>query len=162
MDSHFRGNDNSKRSNKIMQNKYPSKLQNIVDELSFFTDQNDKISLLIDYAEKYKPVPEVIATRPFSDEHKVEYCESEAYVWVKQNNDGTIKLYFAIENPQGVSAKALAAILDEGLSGETSETILGVSTDVVFDLFGQKLSMGKNLGLTGILQLVQREIKKVK
>ncbi|MGD8781158.1 MAG: SufE family protein [Ignavibacteria bacterium] len=142
-------------------NKYPKKLQNIVDELSFFTDQNDRISLLIDYAEKYKPVPEEIAVKPYSEEHKVDYCESEAYVWVKRSDNGTIKLYFAVENPQGVSAKALAAILDEGLSGETAENILSVTTDVVFDIFGQKLSMGKNLGLTGILQLVQREVKKV-
>lgn len=141
--------------------KYPEKLQNIVDELSFFTDQNDKISLLIDYAEKYKSVPEEIATQPYPDDHKVDYCESEAYVWVKQNDNGTIKLYFAVENPQGVSAKALAAILDEGLSDETAENILSVTTDVVFDIFGQKLSMGKNLGLTGILQLVQREVKKI-
>ena len=141
--------------------KYPPKLQNIVNELSLFTDQNDRISLLIDYAEKYKPVPEEIAVRPYSEDHKVEYCESEAYVWVIKNDNDTIKLSFAVENPQGVSAKALAAILDIGLSGETAENILSVSTDLVFEIFGQKLSMGKNLGLTGILQLVQREIKKI-
>ncbi len=145
----------------IDMNKYPQKLQHIVDDLAFFTDQNDRISILIDYAEKFKEVPEEIAKRPFPDDNKVDFCESEAYVWVVQNNEGKIKLYFAVENPQGISAKALAAIFSEGLDGETKENMLKVSTDVVFEIFGQQLSMGKNLGLTGILQLVQRQVKKL-
>ena len=141
-------------------NFYPPQLQEIVDTISMFKDQNDRINVLIDYAEKYKELSESIVSRPYPNEHKVEYCESEAYVWAKKNIDGTIKLYFAVENPQGVSAKALAVILDEGLSGETAENILKVKTDIVFDIFGQSLSMGKNLGLTGILQHVQKEIKR--
>ena len=44
-------------------------------------------------------------------------CESDAYVWALKKPDDTLKLYFAVENPSGVSAKALAAILDKTLSG---------------------------------------------
>ncbi|KAB2841535.1 MAG: SufE family protein, partial [Melioribacteraceae bacterium] len=110
---------------------YPPKLQEIVDTISMFKDQNDRINVLIDYSEKYKEVPSDVAVRPYPKKQKVDYCESEAYVWVKKNNDGTYKLYFAVENPQGISAKALAVILDEGLSGETAENILKVNTDIV-------------------------------
>lgn len=139
---------------------YPPKLQEIIDTISFFEDQNDRINVLIDYAEKFKEVSETIAVRPYPQEHKVEYCESEAYVWAKKNEDNTFNLYIAVENPQGVSAKALAVILEEGLSGETAKNILEVNTDIVLKIFGQSLSMGKNLGLTGILQMVHREVKK--
>lgn len=142
-------------------NIYPLKLQEIVDTISMFKDQNDRINVLIDFAEKFKEVPADVAVRPYPNEHKVEYCESEAYVWAKTNDDGTIKLYFAVENPQGVSAKALAVILDKGLSCETAENILKVNTDIVFEIFGQSLSMGKNLGLTGIVQMVHREVKRI-
>lgn len=142
-------------------NVYPPKLQEIVDTISMFKDQNDRINVLIDFAEKFKEVPADVAVRPYPNEHKVEYCESEAYVWAKTNDDGTIKLYFAVENPQGVSAKALTVILDKGLSGETAENILKVNTDIVFEIFGQSLSMGKNLGLTGIVQMVYREVKRI-
>jgi hypothetical protein len=38
-------------------------------------------------------------------------------VWALKKPDDTLKLYFAVENPSGVSAKALAAILDKTLSG---------------------------------------------
>ena len=140
---------------------YPPKLQEIVDTISFFENQNDRINVLIDYAEKFKEVPEEIAGSPYPDSNKVEYCESEAYVWAKKNEDGIIKLYFAVDNPQGVSAKALCVILDEGLSGETAENILKVKTDVVLEIFGQSLSMGKNLGLTGIVQHIHKEVKKI-
>ena len=43
------------------------------------------------------------------------HCESEAYVWAVPNADGTLELHFAVENPSGVSAKALAAILQKPL-----------------------------------------------
>ena len=139
--------------------KYPGKLQDIIDTVSFFENQDDRINVLIDYAEKFKGVPEVISKPPYPGNHKVDFCESEAYVWAVKNSDDTFQLYFAVENPQGISAKALSVILDEGLSGETAENILSVSSEIVLDIFGQSLSMGKNLGLTGIVKMVQREVK---
>lgn len=140
---------------------YPEKLQAVLDELAMFPDKNDKISLLIDYAGKYERVPESIAKPPFPGKHKVEYCESEAYVWVTTNNDGTVKLYFAVENPQGISAKALAGILDRSLSGLTPGEIKDIDSEVVYDIFGKELSMGKSMGLTGIVKKVQYEVSKL-
>ena len=58
-------------------------------------------------------------------------------------------------DPQGVSAKALAAILADSLPGEPLSTITAISGDVVYSLFGRELSMGKNLGLLGMLQMCQ-------
>lgn len=138
---------------------YPEKLQEIVDTLEFIEDQQERIEFLIDYGEKFKEVPESVAQRPFPEENKVEYCESEAYVWTLRNNDGTFDFYFAVENPQGVSAKALASILKETLSGETAENILKVDTDLVHRIFGQKLSMGKNMGLSSLILKIQTQVK---
>lgn len=140
--------------------KYSRKLQEIIDTISFFENQNDRINVLIEYAEKFKGVPEYISKPPYPENNKVDFCESLAYVWAIKNDDDTFNLFFAVENPQGVSAKALAVILDEGLSGETSDKILKLNTDVVFKIFGQSLSMGKNLGLSGIVSMVHREVKK--
>ena len=141
-------------------NEYPQKLNDFLESMSYITDQSERINFLIEYAEKYKPVPESIAVRPFPQDHKAEFCESNVYVWAKPNNDGTFNFYFAVENPQGVSARALCAILDETLSGESPTEILKISTDIIFKIFGQNLSMGKNLGLTGILLMLQRDIKR--
>lgn len=138
---------------------YPEKLQNVLDALSLIPDETERVSLLIDYADKFKEVPPEVAKKPYPEENKVPFCESGAYVWTRQLQDGSLKFYFAVENPQGVSAKALAAILDNTLSGESAKNILNISEDVIYNIFGQGLSMGKNMGLTGIIQMIKREVK---
>jgi hypothetical protein len=79
----------------------------------------------------------------------VPQCESEAYVWATPRAggpEGTLDFHFAVENPQGIAAKALAAILADSLPGEPLSTITAIPGDVVYSLFGRELSMGKNLG----------------
>lgn len=140
-------------------NDYPKKLNDLLENFSIITDQQERMNFLIDYADKFKEVPPEIAKRPFSEENKIPFCESGAYVWTKRQKNGTLKFYFAVENPQGISAKALSTILDKTLSGETPESVLKVPHDLVIKIFGEGLSMGKNMGLTGILQKIQRDAK---
>jgi cysteine desulfuration protein SufE len=141
----------------------PGTLQNLLDELSLIEDTSLRYELLIEYGERFKEVPEEIATRPFPEECKVPACESDAYIFSTRNSDGTLKFHFAVENPQGVSAKALACILDETLSGEKIEEVSHVSEDIAYSIFGKNLSMGKGLGLTSMIrslrEIVLRELR---
>ena len=116
---------------------------------------NERIQLLIDYADRFKEVPENIANRPFPESYRVPFCESEAYLWLEQQPNHTLKLHFAVENPQGISAKALAAILDQTLSGLTAEQVTEISPDLVFKLFGRNISMGKGQGLMAMVSTVK-------
>jgi cysteine desulfuration protein SufE len=118
-------------------------------------DRTARIQMLIDLAARYRPVPERIATRPYPADHRVPGCESEAYVWAEANPDGTLQFHFAVENPQGMSAKALAAILHQTLSGGSPTEAAEVSPDLVYALFGAELSMGKSLGLQGMVHMVR-------
>lgn len=124
----------------------PARLQSFLDDLAFFPDRADRIQVLISVAERFKRVPEEIATKPYDDAHRVPGCESEALVWVT-GTQASAQPYFDVLNPQGVSAMALAAVLSETLSGESVAAILEVPDEIVFDLFGSELSMGKSLGL---------------
>jgi cysteine desulfuration protein SufE len=133
---------------------YPPRLQDTLDFFNTLTDQADRVNVLLELAEKFTEVPRDIASRPFSLQHRVPQCESEAYVWTRKQTDGTLKYYFAVENPSGVSAKALAKILDDTLSGELPETIAGVSEDIVYTIFRRDISMGKGLGLMSMVQAV--------
>ena len=81
-------------------------------------------------------------------------CESEAFVWAEDRPDGTQDYWFAVENPQGLSAKAWAVIMQQTLSGQPPEVVAQVPPDVIFDLFGKELSMGKGQGLMGMLDHV--------
>jgi len=111
--------------------------------------------MLLSYADQFKEVPPAIATRPFPKSHQVPQCESDAYVWATKQPDGTMQLYFAVENPSGISAKALAAILDKTLSGLPAAQVAGVNCDIVERIFRQNISMGKGMGLMAMVNAVQ-------
>lgn len=130
----------------------PAPLKNLLNDFEGL-DRTERAELLIEYADRFREVPPEVAVRPFPEEHHVIRCESEAYVWVTDNPDGTLKFHFAVENPQGLSGKAWAVILDETLSGQPLEQVVAVPEEVVFKVFGKDISMGKGQGLVGILNL---------
>ncbi len=133
----------------------PAALKTLVEELEPL-DRTERAETLIDYADRFVEVPPEVARRPFPEANRAPQCESEAYVWAVDRPDGTLKFHFAVENPQGISAKAWCAILDETLSGAPLEQVARVPADVIFRIFGRELSMGKGLGLVGVLELVTR------
>ena len=53
------------------------------------------------------------------------------------------------------SAKALAVILGESLSGAPLDQVAQVSQDVVHRIFGDELSMGKSMGLMGMVSMIR-------
>jgi cysteine desulfuration protein SufE len=132
----------------------PERFERLVEMLETL-DRGDRIQMLIDIAEKFRRVPSSVAERPYAVERRVPGCESEAYIWAQPKQDGTLDFYFAVENPQGISAMALAAILGDSLSGVPAEQISTIPADVVYRIFGRELSMGKSLGLMGMVNMVR-------
>lgn len=132
----------------------PEKLANTLDTLDLITDRNERIQLLIDIAERFKDVPPRIAQRPFPEECRVPACESEAYVWGEPRPDGTLDFHFAVENPQGISARAMAVLLGDSLSGAPLDQVAAVPQDIVYRVFGRELSMGKSMGLMGMVSMI--------
>lgn len=134
---------------------YPQKLNDVLADFDFVTTRTERAELLIDMASRFEPVPERLATPPYPPEHRVPACESEAYIWAEPNADGTLQLYFAVENPQGLSAQAMAVILDETLSGAPLEQVASVEPDIVLKIFGNEISMGKGQGLMEMVRAVR-------
>jgi cysteine desulfuration protein SufE len=133
----------------------PAKLQAVLDVFAAFDDPADRTNLLLSYADQFREVPREVATRPFAKDHLVPHCESEAYVWAMRQADGTLKLHFAVENPSGISAKALGAILDRTLSGLPAADVATVTPEIVEQIFRQNISMGKGMGLMSMVQAVR-------
>jgi cysteine desulfuration protein SufE len=136
----------------------PERLEQLMATLDAL-DRNERIQTLVDIAQRFRSVTPEIAVRPFPKERRVPGCESEAYVWAQTNPNGTLNYHFAVENPQGISAMALAAILSKSLSGLPPDEILTVPPDIVYRIFGRELSMGKSLGLMGMVNMVRAEAK---
>lgn len=111
-------------------------------------------------AERFKPVPPEIASKPYDESHRVPGCESGAFVWAVPRKDGALDFYFDVENPQGISARALAVIMGETLSGSPLAEVARVGDDIVYAFFGNELSMGKSMGLTAMVGVVRTEAQR--
>jgi cysteine desulfuration protein SufE len=138
----------------------PPKLRSLVDHFAAIPDRHDRIQALIDLADGWRGVPPEVAKRPFPEDHRVPQCESEVYVFAEPREDRTLKFHFAVENPQGIAARALAVILDRGLSGVALDQVVRVPGDVAYRIFGNELSMGKGLGLMGMVAMVQASARR--
>ena len=126
----------------------PPKLQEMLDDLAMFPDRADRIEALIALSREYAhPSAEEV---PRTEKARVPGCESEVFMGL---SDGRFR--FAVDNPQGVSAMALARLLEEGLDGRPAE----VPDEVVYEVFGRELSMGKSMGLTNMVRMVRETAK---
>jgi len=129
----------------------PAKLQAVLEDLSVL-ERTERIEYLIALGEEY---------RNFSTEEvprdatcRVPGCESEVYLGVSPLGEG-LRFKFAVDNPQGISAMALATILDNSLSGEPLSHVSEISEDLIYDIFGRDLSMGKSMGLSGMVRMAR-------
>jgi cysteine desulfuration protein SufE len=139
---------------------YPAKLARLIRLVSAAETRSDRVQLLIDLARRYHSVPERIAVPPYPEEHQVPGCDSRVYVFFEERPDSRLNFHFEVENPHGISAKALAVIIGETLSGAPLGQIATISTDVVYDIFGSEISMGKSMGLQGMVGAVVEESKR--
>lgn len=130
------------------------RLQAILEEFAPL-DRELRMAYLIDWADRFHEVPPAVARRPFPSDHQVPWCQSDVYVWAVPEEGGTVAFHFAVENPQGVSGKALAAILQEVTAGATPAEVGALPEDLAYTLFGQELSMGKGQGLASLVAMVR-------
>lgn len=133
-------------------------LTELIETFALIDDRNERIQALISLGQQFRPVSPEIAAKPYPEHHRVPGCESEVFVWGTQEA-GKWDFHFAVENPQGLSAMAMAYVLSENLRGRTREEVLAVPEEVVYDLFGRELSMGKNMGLQGMVQMCKRIVQ---
>lgn len=135
--------------------KIPENFTELIQELKLTKDRNERFQILVSLAEKYKEcVPEGI-TKPYRELDKVPGCESEVYMWGIPQSDGTLKFCFAVENPQGISTMLVAYLIDCYLSNIPPEHIINLPSGLINDIFGEDLSMGKELGFKMMIEKVK-------
>ncbi len=137
----------------------PPSLVETVELLDTLSSREERIDILMALAARLRPVPERIARRPYPESHRVPGCESQVYIWAEPRPDGTSDFHFAVENPQGVTAQALAAILQQSCSGAPVDEIQAIPEEIVFRIFGRELSIAKITGLTGMIRKLKEAVR---
>ena len=136
---------------------FPAKLQEQLDLLGMFPDRSERIDALIGIAEQYSQ--ERASSVPRTEDRRVPGCESEVFLDVVHEGNG-LGVHFAVDNPQGISAMALAVILESGVEGASAFEIAQIDENIVFEVFGRELSMGKSLGRTGMVRMLRDAARK--
>lgn len=114
----------------------------------------ERTAALVRFAADFEEVPPTVAERPFPEANRVPGCESDIYVWAVDRPDGTLKFHFAVGNPQGISARAMAVILDRTLSGQPVDEVASVRPDIASRLFGGWQAMGgAGAGVPGMMAM---------
>lgn len=129
----------------------PERLNKILSRIRSAGTRAARIHILVGIARRYRGVPEHVAKPPYAPEHQIPGCESRVFWFTEPRPDGTLDYHYAVENPHGISAMALAVILREALSGAPLEQVAAISTDVVYEIFGSDISMRRSMGLQGMV-----------
>src|SRR4051812_29048444 len=98
-----------------------ARLYSAIEDLSLLADRQERIDYLISLAEEFQN-----ADVPRTAETRVPGCESEVYISATPAGEG-FKFNIAVDNPHGVSAKALAALLDQTFSGAPPRQVAELS-----------------------------------
>ena len=117
-------------------------------------DRPRRMEQLLAWADEYEGVPPEVARSPFPEANRAARCESKAYVFPQDRPDGTLDFYFGVESPHALSARVWAAILARTCSGQPLEQVARLTEEAIYGVFGRELSMGKEMGLVGISDLV--------
>jgi cysteine desulfuration protein SufE len=133
----------------------PEPLARLADEVAALA-HDERVEQLIDWADKFRPVPPGIARPPYPRQNRVPRCESEVSVFAVDREDGTLDFHFAVESAHALAAKAWAEVLTRTCSGQPLESVANVPDEVMLRIFGHDVSMGKGLGLAGMLDMVRR------
>lgn len=130
------------------------RLQGLLDAFALMEDRAARVEELVRIARKFRPSAGQIPGPPFPETLRVPGCESEVFVQVREEEG--LRLDVEVANPQGISAMAVAAVLQDCLEGEPPQAAAGVPDDLATRLFGNELSMGKSLGLNNLVLAVKR------
>lgn len=134
----------------------PEVLSQTQDDFLDLGDQ-DKIQLLIEFADELPDLPEQYRDHPELLE-KVEECQSPVYIFVDVE-DKIVQVY-ATAPEQAPTTRGFACILVQGLTGLSVEEALSIPDDFPSTLgLNTLISPLRVRGMTGMLARMKRQIR---
>ncbi|MDP0500464.1 MAG: SufE family protein [Verrucomicrobiota bacterium JB022] len=118
---------------------YPAKLQEIIDLFEHLSEPEKRENLIVyaDQAEAHAPVEgEAYA---LEDVRKDEECTDTVGIFLRDDGEGRVTFRVSLGPQVQTLTRAMTAILCEGLSGSTPQTVRDVPADFVPKIVGGQL-----------------------
>ena len=132
----------------------PKKLQTMIDVMAT-SPKAFRTEALLDYSKRLPPLPDHIDA---SELEQVAECQSPFFLTTELDDDGRVRMYFEAP-PEAPTTRGFAAIVHEGLNGETPEAILEVPNDFFYDMgLAEVISPLRLRGMSAILARLKRQV----
>lgn len=126
----------------------PARLEEIVEDFGFCVGQ-EKLELLLEYAEALPPLPAQFADKR-DEMEEVHECITPVFIYAEREN-GRFHFHFDIP-PEAPTVSGFARILQEGLDGLTSAEIQAVPNEFYLETGLQTVLTGQRLnGISAML-----------
>jgi cysteine desulfuration protein SufE len=127
----------------------------IVEELNSI-DSNDRLELLLEYANNLPDLPARYTDHPDLLE-RVEECQSPVYLFVEVNS-GMVQIFLTAPQ-EAPTTRAFASILHRSLNNQSVETVLDFSNDFPDSLgLTSLVSPLRMRGIRGMLSRIKRQV----
>jgi len=118
---------------------------------------NDRIQLLLEFANELPELPERYAEHPELLE-RVEECQSPVYIFVEVDDERRVSV-FATAPHEAPTTRGFASILVNGLSGLSADDVLAVTPDFPNMLgLADIISLLRLRGMSGMLGRIKRQV----
>ena len=122
-------------------------------------DQQEMISLLIDYSEDLPEIPERFAEHVDRDMYRVHECETPVFIWVEMEN-GRVNIFADVPEPFP-TVRGLVSILVSAFDGLSPGEIESAPADFISRLgLAQKLGIRRVRGLSAVYARIKSEVRK--
>lgn len=134
-----------------------ARLEEIFEEFGDLEPQ-ERLELLLDFADELPPLPERFQAEMDTGEHRVHECQTEVHLWVEVQ-DGRVQLYTHVAE-EAPTVKGFLGILVNAFSGASPQEILEVKPTLLQRLgLTEALGMVRMRGLSGVMNRVRREVE---
>jgi len=122
-------------------------------------DDDMRLELLLEYAEKLPPLPEDYREMRDAGLNMVHECQSPVFLHIEVE-DGTVQLIGDVPR-EAPTARAFVSIMREAFHGATPDEVAGAPSDAL-RLLGLSglLGMQRTRGLSAIYQRIKNEVKR--
>jgi cysteine desulfuration protein SufE len=134
-----------------------SRLEEIIETFQA-VDNDFRLELLLDYAEKLPPLPEKYQSAEQVEVHKVHECQTPVSLWVEVAN-GKVQIFADVPR-ESPTVRGFVSMLISAFNGAAPEAVLDTPPDLLNRTgLAHTIGMVRTHGLSAILRRIKEEVR---